>query len=61
MEHIYPHNHQTSLADDELAAANEAVANGEEGAHARLEAAKEEHGLAWALHNSAYKHYLGFE
>lgn len=60
-EHVLPHIKRCRAADEELVAAEKAVAAGEEGAADRLAAAKEEHDLAHVLRKMAAKYYLGVD
>lgn len=50
-KHIFPHIKRCRATDDGLVTTQCAVANGEEGAHGRLEASKE-HELTWTLRKS---------
>lgn len=60
-KHILLHIKRCRAAAAEHVAAQRTVANDEEGAQGRLEAAKKEHELAWALRKSAAKHYLNYD
>lgn len=56
-EHVLPHIKRCHATDEELVAAEKAVAGGEEGTADR----QEEHDLTHALHKSAAKFYLGID
>ena len=61
LDHVMSTFKRTDATADELKATTKAVEEGTPGAPAHLEAAVEEHELAWALHSSTAINYLCFE